>query len=106
MSPEPNTELIRRTSLRAGHWARRLPLAGGAVGIVGLTLSLLLGRSDPKQLAFSWLVAFLWLLCYSRKRVRSGERRCLHRGGRRPHLCSPDNGRGEMLGERPVGNAW
>jgi hypothetical protein len=55
-------ELVRRTSLRPDHWARRLPLVGGAVGVLALAASFALGRQDPEQLAFSWLVAFLFFL--------------------------------------------
>jgi hypothetical protein len=42
-------------------WAR-LPLAGTVIGALGIAASALLGRNDPAQFYFSWLVAFLFFL--------------------------------------------
>jgi hypothetical protein len=44
------------------HILRRLPAAGAAVGLIGLIVSLALRSGNPKQFAFSWLVAFLFFL--------------------------------------------
>ncbi len=45
-----------------GHALSRLPWIGASIGAVGLVLSLALRAGDPKQFAFSWLVAFLFFL--------------------------------------------
>jgi len=45
-----------------GHVLSRLPWIGASIGAVGLVLSLALRAGDPKQFAFSWLVAFLFFL--------------------------------------------
>jgi len=45
-----------------GHPLSRLPWVGASIGAVGLVLSLALRAGDPKQFAFSWLVAFLFFL--------------------------------------------
>jgi hypothetical protein len=42
-------------------WAR-LPAVGGMLAVLGLGLSAYLGRSDPRQLYFSYLVAYLYFL--------------------------------------------
>jgi len=43
-----------------GHWLARLPLIGGAIGVIGLAASFALASSNPRQFAFSWLLAFLF----------------------------------------------
>jgi hypothetical protein len=45
-----------------GHPWMRIPWIGLALGAVGFGACLLLGRSDPRQFYFSWLVAFLFFL--------------------------------------------
>ena len=45
-----------------GHPLRRLPMLGGAVALVGLLASAVLGRANPAQFFFSWMVAFLFFL--------------------------------------------
>jgi hypothetical protein len=64
MSAGKGTELLpsERISIRAGSAWARLPWIGAGVGAAALAASLLLGTSDPKQFAFSWLVAFLFFL--------------------------------------------
>ena len=49
-------------SIRPGHAASRLSALGFGVGGVALAATLALGAGHPKQLAFSWLVAFLYFL--------------------------------------------
>ena len=41
---------------------RRLPWIGLGLGLLGIVLSAVLGRSQPEQFYFSWLVAFLFFL--------------------------------------------
>lgn len=41
---------------------RRLPWIGLGVGLLGIVLSVALGRSQPEQFYYSWLVSFLFFL--------------------------------------------
>ena len=49
-------------TIPSGHAWARLPLLGGALGLLGLVASLALAAGDPGQFYFSWLVAFLFYL--------------------------------------------
>ncbi|MGH9867059.1 MAG: quinol:cytochrome C oxidoreductase [Candidatus Polarisedimenticolia bacterium] len=49
-------------TILAGSGAARLPWIGGAVGLAGILGSAALGASQPAQMAFSWLVAFLFCI--------------------------------------------
>lgn len=51
-----------QVTIPRGHALSRLPWIGASIGAVGLALSLGLRAADPKQFAFSWLVAFLFFL--------------------------------------------
>ncbi len=48
-----------------GHALTRVPMIAGGVAVLGVVLSLFLRSGDPKQFAFSWLVAFLFFLSLS-----------------------------------------
>lgn len=56
------TVTAESVSIPAAHRWRRLPLLFGALGLIGLGSSFALGSSKPEQLAFSWLVAFVFWL--------------------------------------------
>jgi len=49
-------------SIPEGSGAARVPWIGATIGLVGAALWTALSGSDPKQAAFSWLVAFLFYL--------------------------------------------
>jgi len=51
-----------QVTIPRGHALSRLPWIGASIGGLGLVTSLLLRAGDPKQFAFSWLVAFLFFL--------------------------------------------
>ena len=48
-------------SLPATSGWRRLPWIGLGLGLLGVALSAWLGRSQPEQFYFSWLVSFLFV---------------------------------------------
>ena len=50
------------TTLPADHKWRKLPVIGGAVGVIGLGVSLALGMNDWMQFYYSYLVAFMFFL--------------------------------------------
>src|SRR5262245_60323730 len=52
-------------TIPAGHAWARLPLVGGAVGLLGLVASVALAAGDPGQFYFSWLVSFLFFLTFA-----------------------------------------
>ena len=64
MSHDSSHEPLRaeQVTIPRGHAFRRLPAIGGAIGMIGLVVSLALRAGNPKQFAFSWLVAFLFFL--------------------------------------------
>ena len=51
-----------RVRIPAGHVLARVPMIAFGLGGVGLLASLLLSRGDARAFAFSWLVAFLFVL--------------------------------------------
>ena len=55
---------IRASDVRIpeDHRFWRAPVVALAIGVVAIGASFVLGRSQPKQLAFSWLVAFMFFL--------------------------------------------
>jgi hypothetical protein len=62
---EPRTRLVVRpeeVSIPAGHPLRRLPFAGGLVGVLGILGVLAMGAGRPQQMFAAWLVAFLYFL--------------------------------------------
>ena len=61
----PRVIEAERLSLPADSGWRRLPWIGLVLGILGIAASWMLGRDDPEQFYFSWLVAFLFFLSLS-----------------------------------------
>jgi hypothetical protein len=62
---QPRSRLVVRpeeVAVPAGHWLRRLPLAGAVAGLAGVAASFALAAGRRPQLAFSWLVAFVFFL--------------------------------------------
>ena len=49
-----------QVTVPAGHWLTRLPWVAGGVGVLATALSLVLASGNPRQFAFSWLLAFLF----------------------------------------------
>jgi hypothetical protein len=62
---QPQSRLVVRpeeVTIPEGHPLRRLPVIGAAAGLLGTIAALLIGAGRSQQLAFSWLVAFLFFL--------------------------------------------
>ncbi len=64
MSRDVALEALRpeQVTVPREHALSRLPWIGAGIGGLGLALALVLRTGDPKQFAFSWLVAFLFFL--------------------------------------------
>jgi hypothetical protein len=64
MSHDSSVGALRaeQVTIPRGHAFTRLPWIGAGIGTLGLVVSLALRAGDPKQFAFSWLVAFLFWL--------------------------------------------
>ena len=64
MSRDTSQEALRaeQVTIPRGHAFSRLPWIGVGIGTLGLAVSLVLRSGNPKQFAFSWLVAFLFFL--------------------------------------------
>ena len=56
------TVTAEEVSIPAGHRWRRMPLIFGVIGLIGVGASYAIGSGDAKQLAFSWLTAFVFWL--------------------------------------------
>lgn len=67
MSAVPTNPALtaQQMTIPRAHVWYRLPLWSAAVGVAGLGASLALGSAGPEQLAFSYLVAFLFFLSLS-----------------------------------------
>ena len=61
-SQPPKTIHVDQLTIRPGSGWGRLPLLGAVAAAIGIAASWLLGRGDPGQLYYSWLVAFMFFL--------------------------------------------
>ena len=64
MSHDGGRDPIRaeQVTIPRGHALARVPMLGAGIGVLGLIASFVARANDPKQFAFSWLVAFLFFL--------------------------------------------
>lgn len=53
---------LDQVTLPQNHWLRKMPTVAGAVGVLGLIATFVLGMSQPEQAHFSFHVAFLYFL--------------------------------------------